>query len=389
MIEKRKKLKSTFLNKFRSKHHSNDKNQHKCDDKNINISIESKASKGGNDFFAILFKGLITLTILMIVIPNLSNKKGEETIKIKAYNYAKEIERDIINYAKEIERNIIPEKEVEENSRVSIFKKNNAVNSISNGLKDRNVAIIDFNSRNGYSEFDRFQRKVDYIIANKSKFDEVVIRIYSLGGSVIDYGSAMSEIKRLKNQNLKTTAMVDEVAASGGYLMATVADKVYANDFAFVGSIGVVASIPNFKKMLDGFGVSVNEYTAGESKRNVTPYKEITEEDVNNLNSSLVKIHNKFKDIVKENRVVNEDVAFTGEIFFGENAIENGLIDGIINSSDYIYDLYEKNNGLILITAIGDTKLENVTGKNKIMSDFIDLVFNKFEIKLNENNMFH
>lgn len=366
-----------FINKFRNKKHSNDENQNKGDDKNINISIDSKAG-GGNAFLAIIFKGLITLAILMLVIPNLSNKSGEETIKIKAYNYAKEIERDII-----------PEKESKGNSKSSIFKKNNDTNSISSGLKDRNVAIIDFNSRNGYSEFDRFQRKVDYIIANKSKFDEVVIRIYSLGGSVIDYGSAMSEIKRLKNQNIKTTAMVDEVAASGGYLMATVADKVYANDFAFVGSIGVIASIPNFKKMLDGFGVSVNEYTAGESKRNVTPYKEITEEDVNNLNSSLVKIHNKFKDIVKENRVVNEDVAFTGEIFFGENAIENGLIDGIINSSDYIYDLYEENNGLILITAIGDTKLENITGKNKIMSDFIDLVFNKIEIKLNENNMFH
>lgn len=253
---------------------------------------------------------------------------------------------------------------------------------------EKSIALIDFNSRNINGEFDRFSSKIDHIIVNKNAFNGVIIRIYSTGGSVIDYGSAMSQIKRLKNAGLKVTATIDEVAASGGYLMAVVADEIYANDFAFVGSIGVVANIPNLKKLLDKYGIEYNEYTAGESKRTVTPFKDPTEEDVSKLNESLVKVHDQFKKIVTESRSVDVNKVFNGDIFYGDEAINLGLIDGIKSSGDLIFENINNGTEIYHITATGTKKVQDNVVKVTYSQGLINTAIDRILYEINKDFYF-
>ena len=178
--------------------------------------------------------------------------------------------------------------------------------------------------------------------------DEVVVRLESRGGVVHGYGLAASQLKRIKDQNIALTVAVDKVAASGGYLMACVADKIIAAPFAIVGSVGVLAQIPNFHRALEKHNIDYQEYTAGEYKRTVGMFSEPTEKGKAKFLEEIEDVHRLFKDFIRMNRPsVEVDEISTGEHWYGTRALELNLVDELRTSDDYLLeasktsDIYE------------------------------------------------
>jgi serine protease SohB len=194
--------------------------------------------------------------------------------------------------------------------------------------------------------------------------DEVVVSIESPGGTVPGYGYAASQLQRLKNNGIHLTACVDKIAASGGYMLASVADKIVAAPFSIIGSIGVVAQMPNFHELLKKMGVNYNEYTAGEFKRTVSTMGEITPEKEEKFREQLEDVHQLFKDHILSHRPdIDIEKVSTGEYWHGVRAKDLGLVDEIGTSDDYIlsmrddYDIFmiSMSRRLTLRERISDT----------------------------------
>ncbi|MDU8924840.1 protease SohB [Pasteurellaceae bacterium LIM206] len=167
--------------------------------------------------------------------------------------------------------------------------------------------------------------------------DEVLLRLESPGGVVHGYGLAASQLARLKQKGIKLTVAVDKVAASGGYMMACVADKIVSAPFAIIGSVGVVAQIPNIHRLLKKHDVDVDVMTAGEYKRTVTVLGENTEKGKQKFQQELEETHALFKSFVSNNRPqVDIERIATGEHWFGQQALELNLVDEIATSDDLI-----------------------------------------------------
>lgn len=179
--------------------------------------------------------------------------------------------------------------------------------------------------------------EITTILGVATPADEVVVCVESPGGLVHSYGFAAAQLLRIKNAKIPLTICIDQIAASGGYLMACTAHKILAAPFALVGSIGVIAQVPNFNKLLKKHDVDYKEYTAGDYKRTVSLFGEITEKGEAKFKEQLEVTHDLFKSFVSQNRP-NLDIAkvATGEFWYGENAIKLGLVDEIKTSDDYL-----------------------------------------------------
>lgn len=167
--------------------------------------------------------------------------------------------------------------------------------------------------------------------------DEVLLRLESPGGMVHAYGLAASQLQRLRGAGLKLTVAIDKVAASGGYLMACVADLVLAAPFAVVGSIGVIAQLPNFNKLLTKHDIDYEQFTAGQYKRTVTVLGRNTDEGRQKFQQELDETHQLFKSFVQQYRpqLDLEQIA-TGEHWYGQQALELKLIDRLQTSDDHL-----------------------------------------------------
>ncbi|MFT3710770.1 MAG: protease SohB [Archangium sp.] len=200
-----------------------------------------------------------------------------------------------------------------------------------------NVYVLDFDGDILASSVISLRDEVSAIVAVAKPEDEVVVRLESPGGGVPHYGLAAAQLVRLKERKVKVTVCVDRVAASGGYMMACVADRIVAAPFSIVGSIGVVAQVPNFHRLLKKYDVDYQEMTAGEFKRTVSVFGEITEKGKEKFTEQLEETHTLFKDFVKSQRP-SLDVAkvATGEYWLGTRAKELGLVDQLGTSDDYL-----------------------------------------------------
>lgn len=178
---------------------------------------------------------------------------------------------------------------------------------------------------------------VTFILHSASEFDEVVIRINSPGGGVADYGLAAAQLLRLRRRGLKVTACVDKVAASGGYMMACTANTIVATPFSFVGSIGVLAQLPNFSKLLQRNDVDFLQFTGGRWKRTVDPFTAPSAEGLAKMKQDVERIHDAFKGHVQGQRegLDIEEVA-TGEVFLGLEAKDRGLVDLLATSDEVL-----------------------------------------------------
>lgn len=197
--------------------------------------------------------------------------------------------------------------------------------------------VIDFKGSMGAEEVSSLREEVSAVLAVATPNDEVLIRLESPGGVVHGYGLAASQLQRIRDKGIRLTAAVDKVAASGGYMMACVADRIVAAPFAIVGSIGVVAQIPNFSRLLKRNDIDLELHTAGEYKRTLTMFGENTEQGRNKFREDLNETHQLFKDFVHEMRPsLDIHSVATGEHWFGKQALEKGLVDVLGTSDDYI-----------------------------------------------------
>lgn len=200
------------------------------------------------------------------------------------------------------------------------------------------VFVLNFDGDIKASAVENLREEISCVLTMATEKDEVVLRLESGGGMVHSYGLASSQLDRIKKRGVPLTVCVDKVAASGGYMMACVANKILAAPFAVMGSIGVVAQLPNFNRLLKKNDIDFELITAGEHKRTLTMFGENTQKGRDKFVEDLEDIHALFKSFVAEHRpVVNINEVATGDVWFGQRALDKSLVDELMTSDEYIH----------------------------------------------------
>ena len=208
--------------------------------------------------------------------------------------------------------------------------------------KKSNMFVLNFDGSINAQEVEQLREEITAVLCVAKKDDEVLVNVESGGGVVHGYGLAASQLQRIKDKEIKLTVSVDKVAASGGYMMACVADHVISAPFAIIGSIGVIAQLPNFNKVLKKNDIEFEQHTAGDFKRTLTMFGENTPEGRNKFKAEIEDVHLMFKEFVHQHRPqLDIDKVATGEYWYGQRAKELNLVDELKTSDDF---LMEANN---------------------------------------------
>ncbi len=291
------------------------------------------------DYGSFLLKSISLIVIIALPFMIFFSSKGKEsaaagTLKItnlsnKLDNMASAVKSITLN--KNERKKLIKEKKKELKA-----KKNQSI--------PKPVYVLNFNGDIEASSVENLKEEITAILKSDTKCQELVLRLESPGGTVIGYGLCAAQLQRLRDAGIKVTACVDKVAASGGYMMACVCNKIVSSPFAIIGSIGVVAAIPNFHKVLKKNNVDYELHTAGEYKRTITMFGETTPAGRKKFKEHLEDIHILFKDHIKKFRP-NLDMKKigTGETWEGVKALEVGLVDEISTSDQYLLNLSKKH----------------------------------------------
>lgn len=201
----------------------------------------------------------------------------------------------------------------------------------------KRVFVLDFDGDIKASAADLMREEITAVLTMARKDDEIVIRLESGGGMVHSYGLASSQLQRIRDRGIPLTVCIDKVAASGGYMMACIANKIVSAPFAIVGSIGVVAQIPNFSRLLKKHDVDFEMFTAGEYKRTVTMFGHNSAKAKEKFREDLEETHVLFKNHVTRFRPeLNIEEVATGDVWYGQDALENKLVDALGTSDDYL-----------------------------------------------------
>ena len=288
---------------------------------------------------------LVFLAILLMMVFSFSKKaKGDDHFEITNLNKKYKKMADALRFS------LMPKKELkqalkEEKKRT---KKENKLENKTPSENKKRIFVLNFLGNIKATAVKHLRKEITAILSVANSDDEVVVCLENAGGLVHEHGFASSQLLRIKQKGIPLTVAVDKVAASGGYMMACVADKIIAAPFAIVGSIGVLAQLPNFNCLLDKHGVDFEMMKAGELKRTVTMFGKNTDEDRKHFNEQLEDTHDLFKEFVQENRPTLEiDKVATGEHWLATRGIELKLVDELITSDDYLLnacndaDIYE------------------------------------------------
>ncbi len=218
-------------------------------------------------------------------------------------------------------------------------KKRKQANAEDDDDSRKRLYILDFDGDIKASAAENLREEISAVLPQIRAGDELLVRLESPGGMVHSYGLASSQLNRITDAGVPLTVAVDKVAASGGYMMACVADKILAAPFAVIGSIGVIAQLPNFSRLLKKNDIDFEMLTAGEYKRTLTMFGENTEKGREKFVEELEQTHDLFKEFVSENRPeLDVDKVATGEVWYGRKALEVGLIDGLQTSDAFVQE---------------------------------------------------
>ena len=311
-------------------------------------------------FLAKTITALIAIGLLLSLVANAKQKMRDTSerghIEITKLNqqYEQVSEAMMLAVLDESEQKaMLKQRQKEKKKQAKASKKEAKKNSVqaqdNAGAEQKNrVFVIKFDGNISASAVTNLREEISAVLSQATSDDEVVVKLESAGGMVHSYGLASSQLDRLRKENIPLTVCVDKVAASGGYMMACVADKILAAPFAIVGSIGVVAQMPNFNKLLKKHDVDFEVLTAGEHKRTLTVFGENTDKGREKFIEDLEETHTLFKDYVAERRPqVAMDKVATGEVWYGSRAQELALIDDVKTSDEYLMhrvseaDVYE------------------------------------------------
>ncbi|MGR3984201.1 MAG: protease SohB [Gammaproteobacteria bacterium] len=220
----------------------------------------------------------------------------------------------------------------------------------------KRIFVLDFAGDIHASAVASLRREISALLTMAGGGDEVVVRLESGGGVVHGYGLGASQLRRIRERGIPLTVTVDKVAASGGYMMACVANQIVAAPFAVIGSIGVLAQIPNLHRLLKKHEIDFEQLYAGEFKRTLTLFGENTDKARAKMQQELEETHGLFKDYVKSQRPgLDIDALATGEHWLGTRALELGLVDKLQTSDDYLMAAREDAR-LILLRYAGKKK---------------------------------
>lgn len=281
------------------------------------------------------------IAVLVTILALKAKAKMEEagSLQIKKLNEKYDELSDIIN-------DTIQSKA--EKKALKVARKKSAKKEKKEPETKKRIFVLNFDGDIKASAVDDLRETVTAVLLTAKSDDHVLLRLESGGGVVNGYGLAASQLQRLRDANIQLVASIDKIAASGGYMMACVANKIIAAPFAIIGSIGVIAQLPNFHRLLQKNNVDFEQITAGEYKRTLTIFGKNTDEGREKLQAEINDVHELFKSFVKQHRenVVINDVA-TGEHWFATQCIEKDLIDHLQTSDDYLlskkeeFDIYE------------------------------------------------
>ena len=320
----------------------------------------------------------VVIAILVVLIFILSQRRKSSTIagRLSVKDISQEYEQvkdDMLMSsmdeveAKQFNKELKKQKKLEKKQAKQAAKKKDSSdeNAKSSDAKPK-LFVLSFNGSMDAHEVEELRQEITAVLAIIKPEDQVVVKLESPGGVVHGYGLAASQLLRFRTRNIPFTAVVDKVAASGGYMMACTASKIVAAPFAIVGSIGVVAQIPNFNRLLKKHDVDIELQTAGEYKRTLTMFGENTDEGRQKFKQELKETHLLFKDFVKEYRpnIDIEQVA-TGEHWFATQAKEKGLVDEISTSDDFILS-YLDTHKIIAVSYQRKQKLTEKLSKNVV-----------------------
>lgn len=233
--------------------------------------------------------------------------------------------------------------------------------SDANSSKKSRLFVLKFSGSVSANEVNDLREEITAMLSLAKDGDEALLQLESPGGSVDGYGLGASQLQRIRNHNIPLTVAVDRVAASGGYMMACIADRIVAAPFSAIGSIGVVAQIPNVHRFLKNHDVDVDVVTAGKYKRTMTVFGENTEEGKQKFKEELNEVHQLFKDFVSTHRPqIDIDKIATGEYWYAARAIELKLVDALGTSDDLIVDAMKDKDVYLITTKKSKSLVEKV-----------------------------
>jgi serine protease SohB len=289
-------------------------------------------------FFAKFATVIVGLLILIAGIVALGQRRHKDT---DGHIEVKDLNERFDNFEDDIRHSILYEDELKalhktQRKEEKLEEKQRKKHKGEEPARQR-VYVLDFDGDIKASAVDNLREEITAILTLSKPDEEVLVKLESSGGMVHSYGLAASQLQRLVNGGLKLTISVDRVAASGGYMMACIGQKIIAAPFAIIGSIGVMAQLPNFHRLLKKHDVDVELHTAGEFKRTLTVFGENTEKGRRKFLEELEDTHVLFKQFVAEHRPqLTIDNIATGEVWYGTQALANHLIDEVQTSDEFL-----------------------------------------------------
>ncbi len=297
-------------------------------------------------FFAKAITIVLAVVAIVVVIASSAMKQGAKKGELEITDISeqlKDIEDEVIHHL--LTKEQIKEKEKQDKKSAkeqAKLDKAQAKKATDETDYEPKLFVIDFKGSIDAKEVNSLREEVTAVLSVATPKDEVLVRLESGGGMVHGYGLASSQLDRIRQRDIPLTAAVDKVAASGGYMMACVANKIVSAPFAILGSIGVLAQVPNFNKLLKKNDIDYEQFTAGEFKRTVTMFGENTEKGREKFIEELEETHVLFKNFVSEHRPsLDINKVATGEHWFGTKAKELGLVDEITTSDDYLQSRFK------------------------------------------------
>jgi serine protease SohB len=295
-------------------------------------------------FIAKVVTGLIALVFVVVIIG--SGRKKEDASELKVSNLNEKYK----NLKNQLTQSILDKDAFKAlNKKLAKESKKEKKQNAGKKLRPR-LFVLDFEGDIKASEVATMRDEITALLSVAEAQDEVLLKLDNSGGIVHEHGLAASQLQRIKDKNLRLTVSVDKVAASGGYMMACVADKIVAAPFAILGSIGVLAQLPNFHRLLDKAGIDFEQHTAGEYKRTVTMFGKNSEKEREKLKLDLQETHTLFRDFVSTHRPkLDIEKVATGEHWYGTQALELNLVDEIKTSDELLinalddFDIFEIN----------------------------------------------
>jgi serine protease SohB len=271
--------------------------------------------------------------VIALVTTMARREREEERLEIKDLN------QRFSNMELTLKHGILPKKAFKEETKAAKKRKREKKDAEQRGR----LFVVNFRGDIRASAVASLREEVSAILTLAKKDDEVMLRLENAGGLVHDHGLAASQLARIRERGITLTVAVDKIAASGGYLMACVGNRILAAPFAVLGSIGVLAQVPNFNRLLTDKGVDFEQFKGGEFKRTVTLFGKISDADREKFSQEIEDTHGLFKEFVASQRpALDLNQVATGEHWYGKRALDLKLCDELKTSDDYLLEQSEK-----------------------------------------------